>query len=117
MQTDASLTMPSNYSALLSSSGLLLISACEVIVAALSAYHCTRALCPCFKSADDKECECGNGSTVYSAASINGKDLLVSSWLGKQQITSKGMHGIQPVYVVTTSRKKRVRYQKKYLKH
>lgn len=98
------LVFPANYSALLTGAGLLIISGCECVAAAFSAYHCAKALCPCFRSPTDKDCaECG--STLY--ASSSGKDMLVSSWLGKQQPPTPTT-GLQPVYVVTTNHRKRV---------
>lgn len=69
-----------NISTILTNTGLLIVSACECVAAAMSSYHVSRLLCPCFRRTSDEE----NGDrNQYMPPSAN-KEMLVSSWLGKQ---------------------------------
>lgn len=80
--------LPSNYPALLSNIGLLVVSALECVCAAVASYRGARAVCPCFKREEDN---------LHSNLKIGAGDSLVNSWLGKHpQVAS----GPQQIYVV-----------------
>lgn len=78
--------LPSNYLAVVANVGLVLVSAIECILAAVSSYKSARALCPCFRRAEE------NG--FYDYPIDHHRDALVNSWLGRHSPT-------QPFYVIT----------------
>lgn len=81
--------LPSNYPALLSNVGLLIIAAFETVCAAVASYKTARLVCPCFRQSSGDE-------NLHENLRIGGRDALVSSWLGKHS-----MQTVQPqIYVV-----------------
>lgn len=78
--------LPSNYLAVLANVGLVLVSAVECILAAVSSYKSARAVCPCFRRPEE--------DGFYDYPIDHHRDALVSSWLGRHSPT-------QPFYVIT----------------
>ncbi|KAK4874705.1 hypothetical protein RN001_014065 [Aquatica leii] len=76
---------PSNYLALLSNAGLLIVSGVECVCAAISAYQSSRSLCPCFRRGDE---------IAKKGFSFDNNDGFVDSWLGKQS---------PPLYIVAAT--------------
>lgn len=69
--------LPENYLNILSSVGLVLVSAIECICAAISSYQGARAICPCFQRGDENYKYGGNFESSHA---------LVNSWLGKHNV-------------------------------
>lgn len=73
--------LPSNFPAILANFGLLIVAFAECVVAAVASYKGARALCPCFRPG-------GEDRSEYECHVDHRRDALVSSWLGKQNLTA-----------------------------